>query len=391
MLLENEPYPQDVRVRAEAKTLVDAGHAVRVLAPRAAGQARSELVDGVHVRRYALPQSSGGVAGFVGEYAVAHAQLLPRGLAALLAGADVVHLHNPPDTLFPVALAARGLGRAAVFDQHDLFPELTAMTLRSSLLERLAGAAQRAALRAATEVIVTNESQRELAIERGGLAPEGVTVVRNGPPRATLVGGGRDGGGTLDAPKLVYVGRLAPQDGVLDLPALMSEPALARASLTVVGGGPCQRPLESALAASANLAARIRLTGPVEHGRVPALLAEADIAIDPAPCTPFNERSTMVKIAEYLAAGLPVVAYDLLETRRTAGDAAFYARCGERADFARRVARVAGEPALRAELVERAVERAPSLVWERSAEALLGVYERLPRHMETKGAARVRS
>ena len=38
MLLENNPYPQDVRVRNEAEALAAAGHAVTVLAPRAPGQ-----------------------------------------------------------------------------------------------------------------------------------------------------------------------------------------------------------------------------------------------------------------------------------------------------------------------------------------------------------------
>ena len=40
MVLQNEPYPQDVRVRSEARTLVEAGHAVTVFAPIAAGQSR---------------------------------------------------------------------------------------------------------------------------------------------------------------------------------------------------------------------------------------------------------------------------------------------------------------------------------------------------------------
>src|SRR3954451_1678941 len=124
MLLENQPYPQDVRVRHEAESLVGAGHEVVVLAPRSAGQHRTEIVNGVTVRRFWLPQAAGTAGGYVREYLVAHAQLIPRGLLQLARGGSVVHLHNPPDTLFPVAVVARLVGRRSVFDLHDLAPEL---------------------------------------------------------------------------------------------------------------------------------------------------------------------------------------------------------------------------------------------------------------------------
>ncbi len=107
MLLENNPYPQDVRVRNEAEALVGAGHEVTVLAPRAEGRLARERVSGVLVRRYRLPVSDGGVRGFLLEYAGDHLQLFGRALWQLWRGADVVHLHNPPDTLFPVGLLAR--------------------------------------------------------------------------------------------------------------------------------------------------------------------------------------------------------------------------------------------------------------------------------------------
>jgi glycosyltransferase involved in cell wall biosynthesis len=87
----------------------------------------------------------------------------------------------------------------------------------------------------------------------------------------------------------------------------------------------------------------------------------------------------MIKVAEYLAAGRPVVAHELIETRRTAGGAALYADCGDGDGLASQVARLAGDSALREELGRRAAERAPELVWERSEERLLGAYRDLER------------
>src|SRR5262245_16912355 len=123
MLLENNPYPQDVRVRSEAESLAAAGHTVTVVAQRASGQPRRELVGGVRVRRFPLPETPANPAGFVLEYAIANASLYLAGAVELLRGADVVHIHNPPDTLFGIGFLARLLGRRVVFDHHDLAPE----------------------------------------------------------------------------------------------------------------------------------------------------------------------------------------------------------------------------------------------------------------------------
>jgi glycosyltransferase involved in cell wall biosynthesis len=372
MLLENQPYPRDVRVRAEAEALGRAGHAVTVLAPRGPGEPRRETVNGVAVRRFAHREGAGGRLSFILEYAIAHAQLVRLAAVELARGADVLHVHNPPDTLALAGLLARVARRRVVFDQHDLFPELVG-TRFGMRLARVALAAQRAALRIADVVIVTNQSQRELAIRRGA-APADVVVVRNGPASSTLAARPATRRGPLAVPRLVYVGELGPQDGVLELPDLLGDPALANARLTVIGDGECGPELARRLAVSPELAARVELMGRVEHARVPELLARADIGLDPAPCTALNQRSTMIKIGEYLAAGLPVAAHDLVETRRTAGDAGLYARCGEPRALAAAVSRLATDDDLRAGMADAALVRARELVWERSEPALLDVY-----------------
>jgi glycosyltransferase involved in cell wall biosynthesis len=375
MLLENNPYPQDVRVRNEAESLAAAGHEVTVIAPRSGGQATVEKVGEVTVRRYRLPVASGGIAGFLLEYAVAHAQLFWRGLRELVRGAEVIHLHNPPDTLFPIGLLARATGRKVVFDHHDLFPDLFAEKFGSTRLVSLAQASQRASLGTATAVLFTNRSQAENALAQG-LRPERLSIVRNGPRRATLREASRAREGELDDPRLVFVGELASHDGVLALPELLAKPGLERATLTLVGDGPERRELAAAFSRR-GMSDRVEFTGHVEHRLVPALIAAADICIDPAPCSELNHRSTMIKVTEYLAAGRPVVAFGLTETRRTAEDAALYAGCGDLDEFAGLIALLAREPALRRELSDRAVERADGLVWERSEVELLGAYERL--------------
>ena len=57
-----------------------------------------------------------------------------------------------------------------------------------------------------------------------------------------------------------------------------------------------------------------------------SVLSTADVGLSPDPKNPLNDVSTMNKTLEYMAFGLPVVAFDLLETRVSAADAAVYAK-----------------------------------------------------------------
>ena len=291
----------------------------------------------------------------------------------------MLHLHNPPDILFPVALLARALGRRVVFDHHDLFPELVEAKFGAGPLVRLARSCERATFAAANAVLAANESHAEIAHERGGKAAEDVVVVRNGP-RATDLAEPDGRPGALADPHLVYVGAVSAQDGVAALPEVLrlleTEHGLAGARLTIVGDGDA-RPQVEAEASRAGVAGRVSFTGWVDVDEVPALIAAADVCVDPAPPTPLNERSTMIKIAEYLAAAKPVVAYDLLETSRTAAGAARLAPAGDAGEMARTIASLAADESERRRLSDAARARAAALTWEHSERALLAAYAAL--------------
>jgi glycosyltransferase involved in cell wall biosynthesis len=382
MLLENNPYPQDVRVRAEAESLAGAGHHVTVAAPRGAGQRRRELIRGVQVVRFRLPDgSSRGALGFVSEYLIAGVSLHLAAVRELLRGATVLHIHNPPDIFFLAGALYRLAGRKVIFDHHDLFPETVEVKFGSGLASRLAGLCQRLSLAVANHVIATNGSYAELAGRARGKRVEQITVVRNGPPRAwtELPAGYREG--VFTEVHLAYLGAISSQDGVEGL-----APVLARVCdgagpvdvhLTIIGDGDGRPALERALA-EYGVAGRVVFTGRVAPGRVPELLQKADVCVDPAPATFVNERSTMTKIAEYLALGKPVVAYDLLETRRTADAAALLVDRGDSDAFAEAIVRLARNPGLRLALGQQARQRARNeLTWEHSEGALLGAYDAL--------------
>lgn len=380
MLLENNVYPQDVRVRSEAQSLVKAGHQVTVVAPRGPGQSRRDKVDGVRVRRFSLPQTPAKPVGYLTEYAIANARLYLAGAGQLLRGADVVHTHNPPDTLFGVGVLARALGRDAVFDHHDLTPELFAAKFgQSRTALRILRLLERLSLRTATLVITPNESHKEIAISRAGVPAKRIAVVRNGPPRATLDQATDPRDGKLTDPHLVFLGSMESQDGVDDLVPMFTDLVRRRdfpgARLTLVGEG-SRRAALAARFAEVGLSDQVRFTGFVAHTEVAGLLAEADICIDPAPCTELNDHSTMVKVAEYMAARRPVVCFPLLETRRTASDAAAFAECGDVDSFTEQIAALARDPERRLKLAQQGYERAADLTWDTSEANLLAAYQR---------------
>jgi glycosyltransferase involved in cell wall biosynthesis len=381
MLLENNPYPHDVRVRSEAESLARAGHSVTVIAPRGAGQRRRQNIRDVDVIRFRLVDGNArGAGGFALEYAVAAMALHLAALRALLRGATVLHLHNPPDILFPAGAMYRLAGRKVIFDHHDLFPETVEVKLGSRVGARLARVCQRLTFAVANHVVSTNASYAEVARREGARAADEVTIVRNGPPAAwtELPTGNREG--MLDEVRIAYLGAISSQDGVDGLVPVLKRlaagPDPIRAHLTVIGDGDARAPLEQKLIA-AGLAEHVTFTGRVAPSRVPELLQQADVCVDPAPATDVNERSTMTKIAEYLAVGKPVVAYDLHETSNTAGDAALLVKRGDADAFAGAITLLACDPELRAQLAARARERAAALTWEHSERELLRAYRAL--------------
>jgi glycosyltransferase involved in cell wall biosynthesis len=144
--------------------------------------------------------------------------------------------------------------------------------------------------------------------------------------------------------------------------------------------------------ASRGLLDRVRLFGRTPHVDVLRLIADADICLDPAPGSPFNHGTTMVKISEYLAFGRPTVSYALNETAKTAAGAVSLVPCNDADAFIRRVAELARSEQARVDLHRRATTRAPALVWERQAARMVGAYDSVARQdglkPATAGAAR---
>lgn len=382
MLVENNAYPFDVRVRREARVLHGAGYRVSVISPRGRGQRWCEDVDGVAAYRYPAPPGGSGLLGYAFEFGYSTLAIFLLSLwVGLRRGIDVVHAANPPDTLFVVGAFWKLFGAQFVFDHHDLAPETYLSRFRrphENAVSRVLRWLERCSYAAADVVIATNQSYQALAMSRGGKRADEVFVVRNGPPRAF--------GAVIPnvalakrAPFIIgYIGTMGPQDGVdywlRAIRELVHTFGRSDFLAVLVGDGDAAPELKL-LAQRLAIEDRVLFTGRIPDAQAWAALSAAAVCVHPDPSSPLNDRSTMNKMMEYMALGKPTVAFDLPETRWSAQDAALYAPPNDEREFARLVARLLDDPAERQRLGDAGRHRfETALAWEYSEPELRRAY-----------------
>ncbi len=371
MVLENNTYPRDARVRLEAESLAEAGLVVEVLAPRQQDRPAHEVIGGVRVTRLPLPDGQGKLLGTAVEYLAACLVIGPAVTRRLLTKRQgILHVHNPPDLFFPLLWLARRRGWSTVFDHHDDAAGMLRDKIgRTTFLESVLAWMRRQSARAADLTITTNDTQRELV---EGDARR-VAVVRNCPPvwfanhRSSAPSG---------RVRLVFLGEIGEQDRVeraIDVLAELLGNHGVDAELLVVGDGPRREAIEER-ARRLDLAGRVHVTGWVPYEQVPELLASAHIGLDTAPPTDVNSGSTMVKIREYLVIGLPVVATALRETMITGGDAVVAIEEDSVAAFVGPLYELLSSAEAWRASADRARARGMELLWPAQGERLLAAY-----------------
>jgi glycosyltransferase involved in cell wall biosynthesis len=387
IVVQNLPVPFDRRVWLECQTLRDAGYDVTVICPRGHGTGAHQVVDGVAIDAYRPYAPGGSALGFVIEYAYSFLATLRLALRGRRRGRfAVMQACNPPDIFWPIARWLRRLdGTRFVFDHHDLCPELyrSRFPEGARLPLRWLISLERATFRAADQVTSTNESYRAIALRRGGLDADDVTVVRTGPDPDRLkaiepVPALRRGRRHLVA----YLGVMGPQDGVDVVLAAADHlvHALGRTdvSFILMGGGDCHGELV-ADRDRRGLQDYVELPGRVPDEYVTEVLSTADVGLSPDPLNPLNDVSTMNKTMEYMAFGRPVLAFDLVETRVSAGEAARYVDPATGAvGYAEELGVLLDDSETRALMGKLGRVRVEDeLAWKHQAPAYLAVYDEL--------------
>ena len=399
IVVQNLPVPFDRRVWLECQALTRAGYRVAVVCPKGKGDPAYEVIDGVELYKYRPYAPGGSKLSFIAEYAYSFTATAWKAFVARWRGGvrrgrfAVLQACNPPDIFWPLAMAFKALERTRfVFDHHDLCPELFESRFggdaaTQSLPYKGLRFLERRTHRTADHVISTNDSYREVAISRSGKRPADVTVVRTGPDPAKLRRGQPDEAQRRGRQYLAaYIGVMGPQDGVdvvvRAASVIVHEMKREDIAFTLIGKGDCFDMLV-ALRDELKMNGHVEFTGRAPDELVKKVMSTADVGLSPDPMNPLNDVSTMNKTMEYMAFELPVVAFDLKETRVSAADAAVYVKpTGDPEQDVRAYAQAivdliddADEQARMGKLGRVRVE--DELAWPHQELAYLGVYDRM--------------
>ena len=385
ILVANLPAERDRRVIRECLALEANGYDVTVIAPR--GNKELRVLPGsrgTRLKPYPVFVYGSGVLSFAVEFGWSFLCIAVRLLGEMVRGrAQAVQVCNPPDVYWPLALLTRALGKRWVFDHHDLCPEVYATRSGGSprrAVFRVLEMLEWCTLRTANAVFATNESFRENALRRG-VRPEKVTVVRNGPAHTEIAA--TDAAPSGDEHRVVYLGVLGPQDNVEGAVLAAEELTRVRAKndwRMVIAGDGESLPALRKLVEERDLGGVVEFTGWLDGAAVDDLLRTATVAIQPDLPTKMNDLSTMAKTVEYVARGVPVVAADLTETRRTAGEAAAYVPDGTPEQFAAAIDELLEDAPRRARMAQVGRARfVAQLSWEHQSKAYIAVWDRLLR------------
>jgi glycosyltransferase involved in cell wall biosynthesis len=237
---------------------------------------------------------------------------------------------------------------------------------------------ERDLMRAADRLVVVSPALQRHAI-RLGVAADRITVVPNGVDLKAFADAHGDAvraryglGGTR---VIGFLGSLKPWHGVMDLVMAFKDlPSDSR--LLIVGDGPERGAIE---AVGVQLEGRVIITGAVPHDQVPSYLAAMDIAVAPYAAQPDFYFSPL-KVAEYLAAGLPVVVTDQGDLSHLVGDAGLCVKPSSVDELGEALRQLLTDQEMRGRMASSARSRAAGLSWNAAArrvESVLGL-RRIP-------------
>ncbi|MEM8726150.1 MAG: glycosyltransferase family 4 protein [Pseudomonadota bacterium] len=383
IVVENLPLPFDRRVWQEARTLKAAGAHVSIICPTGKGfEKRFEVIEGVEIHRHPLPLEAKGALGFLLEYGAAlFWETVLAWKIHFKRRIDVIQGCNPPDLIFLVAAPFKLFGVKYIFDHHDINPELyEAKFEKRGFFWQLMRIFEKLTFSFADVSIATNESYKAIAVERGGMPPEKVHVVRSGPDLSRLklvppVDDWKNGREHM----VGYVGVMGEQEGIdllIDaVEHLVREKGREDIQFVLVGGGPALDDLKS-LTADKGLADFITFTGRAPDQELFEVLSTMALGVNPDRVNAMNDKSTMNKIMEYMSLEKPMVQFDVTEGRFSAQDASLYAKPNDSIDLADKIVELVDDPERRAAMGaygrKRVVEE---LNWQHQIDPLLAAYK----------------
>lgn len=219
---------------------------------------------------------------------------------------DVAVVGYPGNAWTASLLKRSGRAKKLIYDDWDYHPGLETNPALANKVERR----ERLCARIADVVISVNGLLAELRIQQGArrveVIPNGIDLSLFSQARVKA----------QHSPTLLYMGSLSPLWNV-EL-AIRAMPALVRqipnVRLLIAGYGPAEASLRK-LSHQLGVETQVQFLGVLAYDALPSILAQADLGLTTAhPQSSFRRYASPLKIIEYMAAGLPVIANRLGQT-----------------------------------------------------------------------------
>lgn len=407
LMLTESTYPNDPRVKQEAELLTLNGHIVSVICIKEKRQIYYEKIHKVKVYRvpkieifkvgkqiktgkYSLVQNfktiTKAVCGYGFEYVYfTLACFIITGVLMFLEKPKVIHSHNPPDTLFTVGLFYKlFFKRKYVYDHHDLSPDLflEKYSENKNIIFKVLLLLEKYSCKSADFVIATNDSYKNIEIERNGISQKKIYIVRNGPDLeivkvAESINFLKQKNKTI----LCYLGSINIQDGVqyllYVLHKIVNKYNIHNILLLIVGDGDYLIKIRM-LTRELKLEKYIIFAGYLtDRNELNRYLSTADIFVDAAPKTFLNDNSTFIKLMEYMAFGKPVVSFALKESINSLKNAGLFVSPNDINEMATKIIELANNEKKMEKLGKNAFHRVKEISWEKVSKPLLELYQLL--------------
>ena len=347
-----------VHIQEVVRELIRRGHDVTVHTTRAGRDIPDDLA-GLEVIETRIEADDPGARERVQQ------EVSARIAARIIAGgADLVYERY---SLFSTALAevAEATGAAGILEVNAPLIE-EQRTHRVLVDEEAAGNALARQVAAATATVAVSDPVRDWVRERTG--SESVHTVPNGVSITRIVPRPEDIGDLV----VTFVGTLKPWHGVADL---LAAAALAKRpwKLRIIGDGPERAALEEQ---ATGLGIEVDFRGAVAPADMPGQLAGSAIGVAPYPDLGGEQQQyfSPLKVYEYLAAGLPVVASAVGQLPQILGELGTLVPPSDPAALAAAIDTLAADPVLRGKLGWRGRMQAEEKhSWAGAVDRILGL------------------
>lgn len=398
LMVLNSPYPEDIRVRKELKSFIQANQKVILICLRKENEVTYEDKDGLVIHRIDAGKSNYGLAFWDVIMSVFFVHPVFYWKAKNLIhqhDIKIVHVHDLPLVGTALRLKKR-FGVSVIFDMHENYPEALPLWFawKKGLVVRLKNKLfmntqrwlkwEKKAVHGSDRIITVVDEMRDHVLRKYAIDPQRVFVVSNTESKDFLLQNLDDKIYEPFKGKFIvaYVGGLGPHRGVDTAVTGMAEIKSANVVLVIVGGGS-----DAAVAElhrqihELNLNNRVFLLGHQPFSKVFSYMKMADVNVIPHKSNAQNENGVPHKLFQSMMTGKPVLVSSCKPLKRIveAAQAGLVFEAGNPRDFARQVERLHQDTELLKEMGTNGFKATTEgeFSWEKSARALTQLYSTL--------------